>query len=126
MLVARGVIQPTPITRKYRVKLAYEERHAPKVFVISPRLERRPSQPELPIPHTYGSSKVGEERPCLYLPESGEWTPSHAIAITIMPWFLTWLVDYEIWLATGEWLGGGAPHGSSDGDCAPSSRKGAA
>jgi hypothetical protein len=29
------------------------------------------------------------------------------IALTIIPWLLEWLVYYEAWLVTGEWLGGG-------------------
>ena len=29
------------------------------------------------------------------------------IAETIIPWASEWLLHYEIWLATGEWQGGG-------------------
>ena len=29
------------------------------------------------------------------------------IADTIVPWTCEWLIHYEIWLATGEWHGGG-------------------
>ncbi len=29
------------------------------------------------------------------------------IATTVIPWLLEWLVYYEAWQATGEWLGGG-------------------
>lgn len=29
------------------------------------------------------------------------------IANTIIPWTIEWLYYYELWLATGEWLGGG-------------------
>ena len=29
------------------------------------------------------------------------------IADTIVPWACEWLLHYEIWLATGEWHGGG-------------------
>ena len=32
------------------------------------------------------------------------------ISDTIIPWVADWLLYYELWLATGEWLGGG--HGS--------------
>ena len=29
------------------------------------------------------------------------------ISNTIIPWTIEWLYFYELWLATGEWLGGG-------------------
>ena len=29
------------------------------------------------------------------------------IAKTILPWTSEWLVHYQLWLATGEWHGGG-------------------
>lgn len=29
------------------------------------------------------------------------------LADTYVPWTMEWLVDFELWLATGEWLGGG-------------------
>jgi hypothetical protein len=32
------------------------------------------------------------------------------VATTIMPWLLLWLTFYELWLATGVWLGGGTVH----------------
>lgn len=49
----------------------------------------------------------GQESLCLYLPNSGEWTPEMPIAVTIVPWASVWLYFYEFWYATGEWLGGG-------------------
>jgi hypothetical protein len=29
------------------------------------------------------------------------------LAYTVVPWTSEWLVFYELWLITGEWLGGG-------------------
>ncbi|MDY0295864.1 MAG: hypothetical protein RB296_00975 [Acidobacteriota bacterium] len=34
------------------------------------------------------------------------------IAKTIVPWASEWLIFYELWLATGEWLGGGIHAGT--------------
>ena len=36
-----------------------------------------------------------------------EFNSSKLIANTIIPWTVEWLYYYELWLATGEWLGGG-------------------
>lgn len=35
------------------------------------------------------------------------WTGDMLIADTIVPWTCEWLIYYEIWLAIGEWYGGG-------------------
>ena len=32
------------------------------------------------------------------------------IATSIVSWLAVWLVYYEIWRTTGEWLGGGIEH----------------
>jgi len=115
-LIATGTVQPSAITRAYRMRLAYREGSSPKAFVIAPKLVRRPSEPTEPIPHTYKFNTPGEERPCLYYPTGREWTPDMPLASSIMPWLLSWLVDYEIWYATGEWVGGGMPHPSIPGE----------
>jgi hypothetical protein len=39
--------------------------------------------------------------------EMYEWTVGMSIANTIVPWTSEWLAHYEIWLATGDWQGGG-------------------
>jgi hypothetical protein len=111
-LIVRGGVQPSPLTASYRIKVTYRDGFAPRAEIVTPKLIRRPDAPNTPIPHTYNFTKIGEERPCLYYPRADEWTAAKSIATTIMPWLLTWLLDYEIWLATGEWLGGGASHGS--------------
>jgi hypothetical protein len=110
-LVVRGIVRPSAITEEYRIRLTYRDRGVPKIQVVSPKLARRPQEPDTPIPHTYQFLTVGSERPCVYYPRSREWTPAMPIAWTVMPWLLSWLVDYEVWFATGEWFGGGVPHG---------------
>jgi hypothetical protein len=43
---------------------------------------------------------------CLFL-GNHEWHESIPIADTLVPWASEWLFFYELWLATGEWLGEG-------------------
>lgn len=100
LLVCRGTIKPTEVNRAYKVRVEYRAKEAPRVFVDDPPLRRR--KPDERIPHTYD-----EDRPCLFLPRSGEWRSDKFVARTIIPWLSEWLFYYEVWRATGEWLGGG-------------------
>jgi hypothetical protein len=97
-LVCIADLQPSPWSRTYTVRIAYEDGNGLKVTVVNPPLERRPGQAVLP--HTYGGTDL-----CLHLPE--EWRPSMLIAHTVVPWCSEWLFHYELWLATGDWTGGG-------------------
>lgn len=95
----RGPLQPSDVSPEYEIVLDYRAGAAPDVRVAHPRLEGRDG--ELP-PHLYAG-----ERLCLFVPKRREWTPNMLIADTIMPWTSEWLVHYELWLAIGEWTGGG-------------------
>lgn len=106
VLVARGKVRPTPITAEYTVRIEYRSGSAPSIFVEDPSLKRRAANPDEPIPHTYDFTNPGKERPCVFFPPE-DWSPTKAISKTVIPWLMTWLVDYELWHATGEWLGGG-------------------
>jgi hypothetical protein len=95
-------LQPTPMSRRYSVKIAYRLGTSPDVHVVAPHLQLHRDAEELP--HTYPGEKL-----CLHLP--GEWSPDMYIAHTTVPWTSEWLFYYEIWLVTGRWEGGG--HGES-------------
>lgn len=111
MLVCDGAVRPTPMSQSYTVRLEYRVGWQPRVWVTSPRLKRHGSAPNQPIPHTYHSTRQGRERPCLFFPNSGGWRSDKSLAATVIPWVYEWLVFYELWHITGEWLGGGIEHG---------------
>ncbi|WP_052600096.1 hypothetical protein [Aureispira sp. CCB-QB1] len=94
-----GLIQPDPLSGKYRVQIQYKKNSVPKVFIKHPKLlfpnGKNP-------PHIYKGKNL-----CLYYPPSEEWTAQKIIAKTIVPWTSLWLHYYEMWLATGKWYGGG-------------------
>lgn len=80
----------------------------PRVQLLSPILERHYDFEEGPIPHVYRN----DENPllpylCLFDSDANEWTPEHSIAETTIPWTERWLINYEFWIATGKWAGGG-------------------
>lgn len=100
VLTVEGVTQPTCRSEAYRFRVEYEAWEPPRVWVLDPPL--KPREEDGCIPHMYE-----QERLCLYLPNSGEWSGEMSLAHTIIPWIADWLFYYEVWHATGKWLGGG-------------------
>lgn len=110
----RGTLQP--VAQPYEVLVTYFPGlltsqlsylyQPPRVYLLSPAPERRPSQPNIRIPHLYRHPTP--EQPaqlCLYYPSSGEWKWWDWIGETIIPWTAEWLAFYEIWRITGTWEG---------------------
>ncbi len=95
-----GCLQPTTLSLSYKIKIEYKIGYYPRVFVLSPSLELRNG--ETKIPHTYAINE-----PCVYWPESNEWSARKIIAETIVPWTSLWLFYYEIWHVIGKWFGRG-------------------
>jgi transglutaminase-like putative cysteine protease len=96
----RGQLRPTPLSARYTIDIDYAPPKRPKVSVIAPQL-RRPDDKRLP--HTFRDGTL-----CLCY--SWQWRASDSIAATIVPWASEWLLNYELWLITDEWHGGG--HGT--------------
>ncbi|ARV80824.1 hypothetical protein MYCOZU1_01146 [Mycobacterium intracellulare subsp. chimaera] len=91
-------IQPTPASQTYSARMQYTHWTPPHVHIVEPTLALHPGATHLP--HVYSGNEL-----CLYFP--GEWQHGMLLATTIVPWTAEWLLHYEIWLATGEWTGGG-------------------
>ena len=116
MVLWRGHLRP--YSKSYAVEIFYETPLFPEVFsiagvqplvqIIDPVLERHASYEEGPIPHIYENAK-DPDYPflCLFDPDVPEWTLDDLIAQTTIPWAERWLLNYEFWLATGLWRGGG-------------------
>lgn len=104
-LVWRGRLTPTPVSAMYTVQIEYRLSKNPDVTVCEPQLQDRDG--ERP-PHLYRRCpRNPRDRLCLYLPSANEWHGGMLLADTVVPWASEWLLYYEIWLATGEWCGGG-------------------
>lgn len=97
-VVANGDFGSVPWTRPYQGRIVYEVGHRPRTFVDDPALEKRSDG--LAIPHVYA-----DDQPCTFHPKN--WSPDQPIALTVVPWLMTWLIFYEGWRVTGEWDGGG-------------------
>lgn len=93
-----GDIQPGPLCDIYRVRITWDGKSGrAKVLVLSPKLTQLPDKE---IPHRFEGGSL-----CLHY--NGEWDAWMLISETIIPWASEWLFYYELWLTTGEWLGGG-------------------
>lgn len=107
-------ITPSPLGDNYEIKLVYKingsrkrlgaqkTNSAPKIYVLNPKLALAKGKTKLP--HCYDQKK---QHLCLYYPDGKEWNKSMLLTSTIIPWAFEWLYHYEIWLGTGEWMGGG-------------------
>lgn len=98
-----GHLHPTPLSERYRIRIeAFRStKKAPRIYVESPPLAVRNG--ELP-PHVYPARTV---HLCLWHPKKNEWFPWMWLVDSVLLWTSLWLFFYEIWLATGDWLGGG-------------------
>ncbi len=99
-LISVGDVKPSALSASYRVEVRYKVGERPEIRVLSPELVRREGGER--IPHMYG-----QETLCLYLPQSNEWSGEMSLGHAVIPWISLWLYYYELWHATGEWLGGG-------------------
>jgi len=106
-LTWRAELSPTPMSTVYAVSLDYSLEVPPVVRVVTPELADRS---DAEVPHVYPDGSL-----CLYYPKAREFTRDQLLVETIVPWTSEWLMHYELWQATGEWLGGGI----HPGDAAP-------
>lgn len=118
-LNARGLIwtyrvRPSPLSRDYLVRIAFERGGIPCVSVEDPDLLVLAAGRELP--HVYRDPL----HLCLYLPRSDDWAGYMRIDRTFVPWAAIWLFYFEEWLASWEWKGGGE---HPDVDDTPDSRR---
>lgn len=98
-----GNIKPTPLSREYKVHLQYGLNKTPKVWVVGDELKKLNAKD---FPHYFDvDSNLKKVRICLYRYQ--EFSVTKFLAKTIVPWTVEWLYFYEMWLATGRWLGGG-------------------
>jgi len=65
------------------------------MYVIAPELQ---TDDRGRLPHVWDDGS-------LCLSAAGEWKPSYFYVDTVIPWASEWLFFYELWKATGIWMG---------------------
>lgn len=93
-----GNFKPSGGCASYLVRIDALSGQRPRVKVIDPPLRIRPDQYR--ETHCFNDGSL-----CLHLHE--QWTADMLVADTIIRWIPVWLINYEYWLATGMWFGGG-------------------
>jgi hypothetical protein len=98
LLIWRGHLQPSALSRTYLVEVRYMLGKLPRTRVVT-RLKTRPGES---LPHVWHHTYR-----VLCLHETVDWHSGMLVANTTVPWTCEWLFFYEIWLVTGTWDGGG-------------------
>ncbi|MFD6165196.1 hypothetical protein ACFWFR_08395 [Oerskovia sp. NPDC060287] len=96
-LVWRAHVRPLPSAGTYLLELRADGRTAPSIRVIDPDL----------VPDNHGRIPHVYEDGSICVAQAGDWRRSMLFVRTVVPWALEWLVFYEMWLATGIWMGDG-------------------
>jgi hypothetical protein len=101
-----GWLTPSAFSRQYRIHVDYAFRGVPNIIVLEPDLHAIADAilPDRSLPHVYSQRPV---RLCVYMPSTGEWHSSKALAATVLPWSIVWLEFFEEWVFTNVWSGGG-------------------
>lgn len=100
-------LQPTAVSEEYVIKIrARVGSKIVGVFPVSPKIGRLSNGKK--VPHMYKDGSL-----CLFYPKYCEWNYTDSWAETLVPWTSLWLYFYELWLQTGEWLGGGIHCGNT-------------
>lgn len=95
-------MKPKADSFTYTIKIEVRQNYVPQVQVVSPMpLAYAPGK------NTYEHINHPQHLQYLCLHVKDEWTADMKIADTFVPWAAEWLLQYEYWLVTGEWNGGG-------------------
>ena len=98
------LLQPTELSREYLCEFIVERSGRCTVWVSGDMKKLN----AVDFPHKYKvDMKNKKVQVCLYHPSKDEWNPTHWLKDSLVPWTCEWLLFYELWLSTGEWLGGG-------------------
>ena len=99
------VLQPTENSISYKLRISTNvDSTIVSIFPIDPYIGTEKNGNI--VPHMYNDGSL-----CLFYSPNQEWSYDDLWAESLIPWASLWLYYYEIWLQTGEWLGGGIHSG---------------
>lgn len=99
-----GILRPKSVNYSIAI-LWHPKLSLPYVRIIDPPLKPRSEEGFENIPHLiYDQENPQQSGLCLFDPEGHEWSNVDLIAETTIPWTAEWLLYYELWHLTGDWL----------------------
>lgn len=104
-----GQLQPQAQPYVVEVYLNLKLFDRPYVIIGEPAIRPRAGLEFADIPHLlFNDKEPTRSGLCLFDPQGRRWTPADLIAETTIDWTIEWLLYYELWHLTGEWLAPGA------------------
>ena len=100
-------LQPTPLSRIYKILIVYIQGYTPYAYVLNPSLSELKKCDNL-IPHLYDHERY---KLCLHYPYSNDYNSNEEIGQQYIPWIKHWLYYFEEWLYSKEWKGEGIEPG---------------
>jgi hypothetical protein len=109
--------QVRPASKTYTIRIVYFRRrffggwylsnHYVTVHVVDPLIGKTMRDGD-DLPHIYWNDRAPDwPALCLWDPDEMFWDPEMSIATTIIPWTSEWLLFFEYWQISGEFLGPG-------------------
>jgi hypothetical protein len=96
-------IQPTELSRVYKILIVYISGYTPYAYVVTPSLNKLNAS-EMSIPHLYCQNRF---QLCLHYPHTNDYNENEEIGKQYIPWIKLWLYYFEEWLSSKNWCGGG-------------------
>jgi hypothetical protein len=115
MGVWEGPVRPLAKTYKIRI-VFFRRRFFDGYYLANPYVTVHVVEPLVgklmedgdDLPHIYWNYRTPDwPALCLWDPAEMDWTPQLSIATTIIPWTSEWLLFFEYWQISGEFLGPG-------------------
>lgn len=96
-------ILPHVLAHRYKCRLEYSLNAYPDFYCLEPALTELAAG--RPLPHVY--SRDEPTSMCLFRRDYECWNDSMLLAKVVVPLAFYWLANFEEWLFSGEWRGGG-------------------
>lgn len=100
-------LQPTPLSRMYKILIVYIQGYTPYAYVLNPSLNELKNSDKI-IPHLYDHERY---KLCLHYPYSNDYNSNEEIGQQYIPWIKHWLYYFEEWIYSEKWKGGGVEPG---------------
>jgi len=103
LLVWSLTIRPHALAHAYQCKVEHKLQDYPRVYCLEPVLSKLAGGRKLP--HVY--ARTEPTWMCLFMRQRQCWNDGMSLADIVVPMTYFWLANFEDWLYSGEWRGGG-------------------